>query len=241
MSSSGGSSSSGSSSGRTGGSQLQNQAANIAATRGNRNTGQTVQRDGLAIPLPPSTGKVTISSLFKLIGGSVRASINGRQQTITSPFSSSSSQVASYLPQMLDQLALSDDLFIKGRINVNTASIQVLLGLPNMTEQLATQIVGAQTAGSSSQSTSSQAPRATNAWLVVEGICSASTMAGLDPYLTSRGDVYRVQSVGYFDEGGPVVRLEAVIDAAVLPARILNLRDLSELGRGFTTQQLGVP
>jgi hypothetical protein len=37
------------------------------------------------------------------------------------------------------------------------------------------------------------------------------------------------------------VRLEAVIDAAVQPARILNIRDLSELGRGFTRQQLGVP
>jgi hypothetical protein len=141
---------------------------------------------------------------------------------------------------MLDQLSLSDDLFIKGRINVNTASMQVLLGLPNMTVQLATQITAAQTAGSSSQSSSTQAPRATNAWLVVEGLCSANTMAGLDPYLTARGDVYRVQSVGFFDEGGPVVRLEAVIDSAVTPARILNVRDLTELGRGFTPQQLGV-
>jgi len=83
--------------------------------------------------------------------------------------------------------------------------------------------------------------KATNAWLVMEGFCSANTMQGLDPYLTARGDVYRAQSVGYFDDGGPVVRLEAVIDAAVQPARILNIRDLSELGRGFTRQQLGVP
>jgi DNA uptake protein ComE-like DNA-binding protein len=212
----------------------------IANARGGRNTGQTVLRDGMQLPMPPSTGKVTITSLYQLIGGSVRATVNGRPQTLTSPFSSSASQIASYLPQMLDQLSLSDDLFIKGRINVNTASMQVLLGLPNMTVQLATQITAAQTAGSTSQSSSTQAPRATNAWLVVEGLCSANTMQNLDPYLTARGDVYRVQSVGFFDEGGPVVRLEAVIDAAVTPARILNLRDLTELGRGFTPQQLGV-
>jgi DNA uptake protein ComE-like DNA-binding protein len=212
----------------------------IANARGSRNTGQTVLRDGMQLPMPPSTGKVTITSLYQLIGGSVRATVNGRPQTLTSPFSSSASQIASYLPQMLDQLSLSDDLFIKGRINVNTASMQVLLGLPNMTVQLATQITAAQTAGSTSQSSSTQAPRATNAWLVVEGLCSANTMQNLDPYLTARGDVYRVQSVGFFDEGGPVVRLEAVIDAAVTPARILNLRDLTELGRGFTPQQLGV-
>jgi hypothetical protein len=194
----------------------------------------------MQIPMPPATGSNTITSLYQLIGGTVRAQIGGKSTPLTSPFLSSQTQVASYLPEMLDKLSLSDDLFIKGRINVNTAPIQVLLGLPNMTEQLATQIVAAQAAGSSSQSSSSQNPRASTAWLVAEGLLSASTMASLDPYLTARGDVYRVQSVGFFDEGGPVVRLEAVIDSAVQPARILNLRDLTDLGRGFTPQQLGV-
>jgi hypothetical protein len=66
-------------------------------------------------------------------------------------------------------------------------------------------------------------------------------MQKLDPYITAHGNVYRAQSVGYFDEGGPVVRMEAVIDASIDPPRIVNLRDLSELGRGFTRQQLGVP
>jgi hypothetical protein len=189
--------------------------------------------------MPPATGKVTITSIYQLIGGTVRATVNGKSATLSSPFSTNTSQIASYLPQMLDQLSLSDDLFLKGRINVNSAPMQVLLGIPNMTVQLATQITAAQTAGTS-QSASIQAPRATNAWLVVEGMCTPTQMAGFDQYLTARGDVYRVQSVGYFDEGGPVVRLEATIDAAVQPARILNLRDLSELGRGFTPQQLGV-
>jgi hypothetical protein len=182
-----------------------------------------------------------LTSLYQLIGGSVRATVNGRSQTLNSPFSANQTQIASYLPEMLDKLSLSDDVFLKGRINVNTAPIQILLGIPKMTEQMATQIVAAQTAGSSGVTTNTQSPRATNAWLVTEGVCSATTMQSLDPYLTSRGDVYRVQSVGYFDEGGPVVRLEAVVDAAVQPPRILNIRDLSELGRGFTHQQLGVP
>jgi hypothetical protein len=191
--------------------------------------------------MPPSTGNTTIKSIYQLIGGSVSTTVNGRRTTLTSPFSSSQNQVATYLPDMLDKLSLTDDLFIKGRINVNTAPIQVLLGLPNVTEQLATQIVAAQGAGGTSQGASAQSPRATNAWLVIEGLTTVSTMQQLDPYLTARGDVFRVQSVGFFDDGGPVVRLEAVIDAAVQPARILNLRDLSELGRGFTRQQLGVP
>ncbi len=245
-SSSGGSSSSSSKSssggGSGGGSSGQtNGSSGNAPSRGNRNSSQTALRDGLQIPMPPATGSHTFTSVYQVIGGTVRATVNGRATTLTSPFSSSQSQIATYLPQLLDQLTLTDDLFIQGRVNVNTAPIQVLLGLPNMTVQLATQISAAQTAGSTSQAASSQSPRATNAWLVMEGFCSANTMQGLDPYLTARGDVYRAQSVGYFDDGGPVVRLEAVIDAAVQPARILNIRDLSELGRGFTRQQLGVP
>jgi hypothetical protein len=192
--------------------------------------------------MPPQTGSHTFTSIYQLIGGTVTATVNGKRNTsLTSPFSSSQSQIASYLPTMLDQLSLSDDLFIKGRINVNTAPIQILLGIPNMTEQMATQIVAAQATAGSSLTTSTQSPHATNAWLVSEAVCSAKTMQSLDPYLTARGDVYRVQSVGFFDEGGPVVRLEAVIDAAVQPPRILTLRDLSELGRGFSPQQLGVP
>jgi len=246
-SSGGGSSGGGSSGGSSGGGSSGGGSSGGGSTGGRRvgnaatkSSAPTVQRDGMQIPMPPSTGSNTITSLYQLIGGTVRAQIGGKSTPLTSPFLASQTQVASYLPEMLDKLSLSDDLFIKGRINVNTAPIQVLLGLPNMTEQLATQIVAAQAAGSSSQSSSSQNPRASTAWLVAEGLLSASTMASLDPYLTARGDVYRVQSVGFFDEGGPVVRLEAVIDSAVQPARILNLRDLTELGRGFTPQQLGV-
>ncbi len=235
------SSSSSSSSSQSSSSRGSSAASTLAASRGGRNNGQTVARDGLQLPMPPATGSHSFTSIYQLIGGSVSASVNGKNTSLPSPFSSAQSQIAAYLPEMLDRLSLSDDLFIKGRINVNTAPIQVLLGLPNMTEQIATQIMAAQTAGSSTQSGGTQNPHATNAWLVIEGLCSANTMQSLDPYLTARGDVYRVQSVGFFDEGGPVVRLEAVIDAAVQPARILNLRDLSELGRGFTRQQLGVP
>jgi hypothetical protein len=147
------------------------------------------------------------------------------------------------LPDVLDKLSLVDDPFIQGRINVNVAPYEVLLGLPNMTQALAQQIVAAQGMGANtSASGSSQSQRATSAWLVAEGlVSSASTMAQLDPYITAHGAVYRVQSIGYFDEGGPFVRLEAVIDGSVDPPRILNMRDLTELGRGFTRQQLGIP
>ena len=58
-------------------------------------------------------------------------------------------------------------------------------------------------------------------------------MRQLDRYITGRGDVYRIQSVGYFDAGGPVTRLEAVIDATRQPPQIVQLSDLTDLGRGY--------
>ena len=63
-------------------------------------------------------------------------------------------------------------------------------------------------------------------------------MISLDPYITAHGDVYRVQVLGFFDGGGPVARLEAIIDSTQLPTRVISQRDLNELGRGYSRSQL---
>ncbi len=204
--------------------------------------GNTVQLGGMSVPATAGTYN-SIKSIYQLVGASTRGNINGKNVTLTSPWANTASSMAQNLPDILDKLTLVDDAFIQGRINVNQAPYEVLMGIPNMTEDLARQIVAAQSLGvSSAASGSAQSSRATTAWLVVEGLVStATTMAQLDPYITAHGAVYRAQSIGYFDEGGPFVRLEAVIDGSVDPPRILNLRDLSDLGRGFSRQQLGIP
>jgi hypothetical protein len=63
-------------------------------------------------------------------------------------------------------------------------------------------------------------------------------MKQIDKYITARGDVYRVQSVGYFDAGGPATRIEAVFDATALPPKVLFFRDLTELWAGYSRAQL---
>jgi len=55
--------------------------------------------------------------------------------------------------------------------------------------------------------------------------------------VTARSQVYRVQSMGYFDKGGPVARIEAVIDTNAGQPRIVYWRDISELGKGFDIQK----
>ena len=63
-------------------------------------------------------------------------------------------------------------------------------------------------------------------------------MRQLDQFLTTRGAVFRLQAVGYYDAGGPFTRLEAVIDASEDVPKIVFLRDLTELGKGYSYQSL---
>ena len=51
--------------------------------------------------------------------------------------------------------------------------------------------------------------------------------------MTATTSTYRVQSVGSFGKGGPIARIEAVIDTNAGKPRIVYWRDLSELGKGF--------
>jgi hypothetical protein len=73
----------------------------------------------------------------------------------------------------------------------------------------------------------------TSAWLISDCNLPVATVKKLDPYLTSRTQVYRFQALGYFERGGPVARIEAVVDTNMGRPRIAYWRDLSELGRGF--------
>ena len=51
---------------------------------------------------------------------------------------------------------------------------------------------------------------------------------------------FRTGDTGYFDEGGPSARIEAVIDGTAGTPRLLFWRDISHLGRGYPLETLGV-
>ena len=73
----------------------------------------------------------------------------------------------------------------------------------------------------------------TPAWLITEANLPAATLQTLEQYITARSQVYRVQSLGHFDSGGPTARVEAVIDTNAGRPRIVYYRDLTGLGKGF--------
>jgi hypothetical protein len=59
------------------------------------------------------------------------------------------------------------------------------------------------------------------------------------PYLTTGGDVYRAQVVGYFDDSGLSARAEVVVDGTTSPPRQVYWKDLRLLGRGYSLESLG--
>ena len=80
-------------------------------------------------------------------------------------------------------------------------------------------------------------------WPYTHGIVEDfETMKKLEPYFCTQGSVFKTQVIGRFDEMSPVVRLEVWLDATELgkPARIIRLRELTELGPGYAADMLGV-
>lgn len=181
-------------------------------------------------------GANEIESLYELFGSKTSAADG---TVLESPWSSDPADMQQYLPNVLARLTTSNDLDIRGRINVNQARREILVGIPEMTESIASRIVASQTQlGATDRSATVAASRATTVWLLAEGIVDLGTMRKIDPYITARGDVFRAQIVGHFDAGGPITRVEAIIDATRRPPKIVMTRDVSALGPGFNREQL---
>ena len=191
--------------------------------------GGTVTRGGMDLSKGAAGDLV---SIYEMIGARVEIAIDGQLVLLDSPWANNSGDMESYLPDILDRLTTLDESSIPGRINVNQARLETLLGIPNMTEAAAVAI------SQNSMMDDTSPIRATAGWMLSQGIVDIPTMVTLDRYVTGRGQVYRAQVLGYFGEGGGYTRLEATIDATEYPARILSVSDLTELGRGYTSQQL---
>lgn len=194
-------------------------------------TGQ-VTRGGMDLT---NGGKNKINSIYDLIGVQVSAKVDGNTKVLDSPWSQEPNAMGTYLPELMNLISTSgSDQFLEGRINVNQAHKEVLLGLPGMTEDIAMKIVAAQARGAGGEPLpDTDGKRSTTSWLLAEGIVDLPTLRKLDPYLTGRGDVFRMQIMGHFDGGGPVARIEAIIDATQNPPQPIFFRDLTELGRGY--------
>jgi hypothetical protein len=205
--------------------------------------GQRLQRTNLGnVQSVGSNGQTTISSLYSLINAKVTipaSDPNGQPTTYPSPMSDTSS-IQQYLPQILDQLTTKKTSNLPGRININTAPSTVLSALADTSGNPLIDPTVVQTILSTRLPVNSTTPPdpifQTPAWLITQANLTETQLQKLDQYITARSQVYRVQSLGYMDGGGPTSRVEAVIDINAGRPRIVYYRDLTSLGKGFNLQ-----
>ena len=208
--------------------QIDKLAGALAKAIGGENEEGSVTRAGLDL-----SGGATadLGSFYDLVDRQVTIEVDGESTTLDSPFQSQA--LVDALPGILDTVTTFDTNVIRGRVNVNQARVGALLGIPQMTPSLAEAIDANRMIGADGSARPDlYKARLTPFWLVAEGLTDIATLRRLDPFVTSRGGFFRVRSVGFTEGGGPAVRVEAVIDGTAYPAKVVEMRDLSDLGRG---------
>ena len=176
-----------------------------------------------------------IADPLDLVGVKVRVVESGQLEPtiVNSPWQEGDTTIN----QMVSTLTTTDATSIPGRINVNQAPRAVLMGVPGMPPNVPDAIIA-----SRDPAAGSTRPERLNAvWLMTEGYLQLEEMKALAPYVTGQGAVYRTQVVGGYEAGGPIRRLEVVLDATTLPPRVVMRRDLSPLGAGFDPALTLVP
>jgi DNA uptake protein ComE-like DNA-binding protein len=172
-----------------------------------------------------------IDSLYDLLTGKVDVTTKqGKSVRYLSPLSDSATRRATF-PTVLDRATTSSDNDLPARINMNTAPAAVLLALPGIQAADVQSILAKRPSR-----TSGDAPDAifnTTAWLMFEAGLAPSRLKAWEKYITARSQVYRVNVIGFYESGGPVARVEAIIDTNGGWPRIVYRRDLTELGKAF--------
>ena len=162
-----------------------------------------------------------IASPLDLIDATIAVRHNGKSAQINSPFSSEPLMMRDQLGMLLDQVSVSNDAVIEGRVNINSAPREVLLAVPGIDESLAEQILAARSMiGQHGQSRSSVA------WPLVEGLVDLDTQRRLLPHINVGGDVVRAEFWGRVAPKATQYRCEVVIDGTRLPARQVYFREL---------------
>lgn len=174
---------------------------------------------------------VPVQHVLDMVGVTVRVVEKGEltPTLVESPWSEASGSLQNGLAEMMQALTTTDAESIPGRININTAPRPVLAGVPGMPPEAVDAILASRdpTAGAT------RPDRLQATWVFSEGYVDLETMREIAPYVTGQGAVFRGQTLGGYESGGPVRRLEVVLDTTVAPARVALQRDLSALGAGF--------
>ncbi len=156
------------------------------------------------------------------------APMNAPTVVVNSPLNDAA-VLKSILPTLMDKLTAKSNYELNPRINVNTCPPTLLSVLPGVTPEDAANSVSVR-----ASLDPASAEYKTGAWLYTRAGMNINIFKNIESYVTGYTQTYRIQSLGYFARGGPVARVEAVIDTNGGYPRIVYFRDLTDLGSGFT-------
>ncbi len=155
-------------------------------------------------------------------------------QTVLSPWQDNPSGYRDLLT-LLDAATCHAGARVAGRVNITHASRPVLLTIPTLTPPTVDQIIAAREPNPSP--TLSEQRHAI--WLLIDGYVPLEQMRQIERYITSGGDAFSGQSIGFFDGDSMPVRAEFILDRSVGAPRLRQWRDLTPLGPGFAPDLLG--
>ena len=242
--------------GGTGGGQQSNQGNSGAGNGGGGNANVGVQPGGPIIggqnqnqtPVEVAAASVTlkfeqqgqtqINSPLDLVGVKVQipGADNSPPQNVSSPWGE---DVNSYreLLKLYDAAAPpANARRVAGRVNVNAATRVVLQSIPGLPEAAVGKIISRREVEPELNVTDQRHA----VWLLIEGIVTLPEMKQLERFVTTTGDAFSGQSIGFFDAGPAAARQEFVVDRSGTTPHVRLQRDLSPLGRGYSTLDLGV-
>jgi len=185
-------------------------------------------------------GSNKFTTILDLIGANVEVEFEDQQgqgnPVIETPFAADPISMSTYLTKLMDHVAVNAEPTIPGRININQASRTVLLGIPGMTTDAADQIIGNRVLDPIEADDS----QLHETWILTDAIVTLEEMKAMMPYVCGGGSIFRAQFIGYFDGGGPSARIEVVLDATNQPPSVVFWRDMTNLGRGYPLEVLGI-
>lgn len=185
--------------------------------------------------LPP---RFRFRSQLDLIQSRVQIAYPGLPPVVINcPLPAEPEQLGRIYGMLYDQLTITDNAAIRGRVNLNTAPPEVLRAVPGLDKALAEQIVTSRSNASNGEQRYDEHP----CWLLTESLVDLNKMKEIFPYLTVGGDVYRAQIVAFSEQSRLSHRVELVLDASRENARRVFYKDLQILGRGYPWDVLDTP
>jgi hypothetical protein len=167
-----------------------------------------------------SRAGVTLPSTFTSVADLIGAQAPMPGLEPASPFTEDE------LDHMLDRLTTTGAAVLPGRIDVLQASAVVLQTLPGLAASDVSAIVAARTGVDPHSQT-------TTAWLRTQNVIAIDAFRAIEPLITVHSYQWTIESVGYFDNGGPTRRIRAVVDVRGTQPQYLEWQDLTSLGAAY--------